>query len=64
MHYQVETVGDNDLPEGVHLVIVERDDAPPILILNGQPARLWAMMRAWEDTCECPSVPTVLRLAV
>ena len=60
MHYEVQTVGDDELPEGIHKVIVERDDGPPLLIINGEPARCWRLMRAWEDTLEPPCVPSII----
>lgn len=58
MHYEVQTVGDDELPAGIHEVIVERIDGPPLLILNGEPAKCWRFMRAWEDTREPPHIPT------
>lgn len=58
VHYEVQTVGDDELPDGIHQVIVERIDGPPLLILNGEPARCWSFMRAWEDTLEAPHIAT------
>lgn len=67
MQYEVHTVGDDDLPAGVHSVIVERDVGPALLVINGPVAECWRFMRSWEDThepCEVPSVtlPIVLPL--
>lgn len=64
MNYEVKVVGDDELPEGTHAVIVERDDALPLLIVNGAPARVWSLMRAYEDALESPTVPSVLLQAV
>lgn len=64
MQYEVQTVGENDLPAGINRVIVERDDGDPILLINGEPARCWRFMRAWEESIEADLKPTVLRLAV
>lgn len=61
MRYMVHTVNDGDLPEGVEWLTVERDDAPPLMLLSGIPARVWAAMRDWEDSCEHPDVPSLLR---
>lgn len=59
MQYLVHTVADNALPEGVSWLIVERDDEPPLLLINGEVARCWRFMRAWEDTIEPSWQPTV-----
>ena len=64
MQYVVQPVGDHELPEGRHAVIVEREDGPPLLLVNGEPARVWRMMRAYEDDVEPVTIPTVLRAAV
>lgn len=64
MQYLVQTVGDDELPEGMSSVIVERDDGPPILLINGERAKCWRFMRAWEDSAEEADVPSVLRVAV
>ena len=61
MDYVVQTVGDDELPVGRHVVIVECIDGPPLILVNGAPARAWALMRAWEDTLEPCTVPSVLR---
>lgn len=50
MNYVVQVVGDDELPEGRHVVIVERDEGPAVMLINGVPARVWALMRQWEDT--------------
>lgn len=52
MNYEVHTVADDALPSGTDHVIIERVDSPPLLILNGHPARVWAWMRKWEGTRE------------
>lgn len=59
MRYTVHTVGDDELPEGVDWLVVERDNAPPVMLVSRGPARVWAAMRAWEDTMEPPSVPSL-----
>ena len=59
MKYLVHTVGDDELPEGVPFVIVERDKEPPLLLIGGEVARCWRFMRAWENTCEPAWQPTV-----
>jgi len=64
VNYVVQVVGEDELPEGRHVVIVERDEGPPLMLINGPPARTWSLMRAYEDTCESSSVPSILRLAV
>lgn len=61
MQYLVQTVADDELPEGMTRVIVEQVEGPPILLINGTAARTWAFLRAWEDTCEPCATPTVLR---
>ena len=60
MDYIVQEVKDDELPEGRHVVIVEREDGPAVLLLNGLPARVWRMMREWEDQCEPCTVPSHL----
>lgn len=60
MDYVVHVVGDDELPAGRHVVIVERDDAPAVMLINGVPARVWELMRQWEDTCEPCTLPSVL----
>lgn len=51
--YEVRIVDDNDLPPGHDLVIVERGPAaPPLMLLSGRPARVWCVMRRWEDTLD------------
>lgn len=60
MKYEVHTVADDALPPGIDRVIVERTEGPPLLIICGVPARVWAFMRAWEDTIEPPAAPTLL----
>lgn len=60
MRYTVQTVADHELPAGVNKVIVERGDGTAVMLLNGEPARCWHMMRAWEDSLEPATVPTVL----
>lgn len=65
MQYEVHTVSEDDLPPGVHSVIVERVDAPALLVINGPVAECWRFMRAWEDThepCDLPSVTLPIAL--
>lgn len=59
MNYEVQVVADDELPEGVSRVIVEREGAPPLLLLCGEPARTWLFMRSYEDTLEPWYLPTV-----
>lgn len=61
MDYVVQTVGDDELPAGRNMVIVECVDGPPLILINGAPARAWALMRAWEDTQEPCTEPSILR---
>lgn len=49
MDYIVQTVGEDELPAGVNRVIVERAGEQPILLINGEPARCWRMMVAYQD---------------
>lgn len=71
MKYEVLTVEDDALPKGMHQVIVEREDGPPLLLINGPVAACWHFMRSWEDTHEPSWQPTIalpatlpLRLAI
>lgn len=57
--YVVQTVGDDELPDGRNVVIVEREEGPPLLLINGEPARAWALMRAYEGASE-PLEPKAL----
>ena len=59
MNYEVQVVGDSDLPGGLHHVIVERVDGPPLVFINGPVARSWRTARAYEaqrEACQAPSV--------
>lgn len=60
MNYTIQIVGDDELPDGMNKVIVERAGEPPLMLINGEPARAWRFMRAWEDMREPSSVPSVL----
>lgn len=60
MQYVVQAVGDDELPEGIHHLVVERHDGPPFLLINGAPARCWAFMQETQDMSEPCSVPTTL----
>jgi hypothetical protein len=65
--YVVETVDESELPQGVSSVVVEREGMPPLLLVSGDVAKCWRMMRAWEDVQEPewqPSVSIPLRLVV
>jgi hypothetical protein len=67
VRYAIEVVGENELPEGTHTVIVEREEGPPLMLLNGPVGRAWQLMRSYEDTlepCTVPSVSMPLRLVV
>lgn len=60
MQYEVHAVGEEDLPEGIHWLAVERTDGSTVLLINGDPARCWAFMQATQGVCEPCSVPTTL----
>ncbi|WP_294567545.1 hypothetical protein [uncultured Arthrobacter sp.] len=58
--YIVQAVGDEELPEGIHAAIVERDGLPAVLFINGEVARCWHMLRAWAIETPTPAdVPSV-----
>ena len=61
MDYVVREVGDDELPEGRHAVIVECKDGPPVLLINGVPARVWRLMQAREDECGDVDTRVLLR---
>lgn len=44
----------------MHKVIVERIDGPPLMLINGELAKCWRFMRAFEDTRESSAIPTIL----
>lgn len=52
MEYDVITVPDHDLPEGVDRVIVERWGKNPLLIVTETVDRQWRFMKAWEARVE------------
>ena len=60
MRYIVQPVADNELPEGVTFVIVEREGGQHLLLVAGEHARGWRFLRAWEDGREPCEVPTLL----
>lgn len=60
MQYVVQAVEDGELPEGVDSVIVEQTDGTALMLVSGRPAQVWRFMRAWEDTQEPCTVPTLL----
>lgn len=60
MRYEVKVVDADELPDGADVVIVERGDETAVMLLTGRPAQVWALMRAWEDTCEPCTEPSVL----
>lgn len=60
MDYRIQIVGEDELPQGMCKVIVEMEDGPPLMLINGEPARAWRLMRGYEDTLEPCSVPSVL----
>lgn len=60
MRYIVQPVDDNELPEGVTFVIVERAGGEHLLLIAGEHARGWRFLRAWEDSVESCAVPTLL----
>jgi hypothetical protein len=59
MKYVVQAVGDDELPEGITHVVVERENDPPLLLISGEVARCWRMMRSWENTLEPAWQPTI-----
>lgn len=59
MRYEIQIVRDDELPQGVNKVVVERDGEPPLMLINGEPARVWRFMREYEDTVEPCSVPSI-----
>lgn len=66
MRYEVAIVGHGDLPAGINKVIVEREGALPLLLINGEPARCWQFMRAWveaEESAEATQCATPLPAA-
>ena len=63
MNFVVREVGDDELPEGRHVVIVECEGGPPVLLINGLPARAWRLMQAVEDE-RVDVEPSVLLRAV
>ncbi len=60
MQYAIQVVGDDDLPQGVNKVVVERNDGTALMMINGELARCWRFLRAWEDTLEPCTVPTIM----
>lgn len=60
MQYVVQTVEDNELPEGIDAVIVERADGTAVMLVSGRPAQVWAMMRGREDSLESELIPSLL----
>lgn len=63
MNYIIQIVGEDELPRGVHMVIVEQVEGPPLMLINGPHARGWLLVRAYEDAREPCAVPTILRPA-
>lgn len=59
MQYVIEVVAEGELPQGINKVVVERVDGPPLMLINGEPARVWRFMRSYEDTLEPCTVPTI-----
>lgn len=60
MRYEVKVVDADELPDGMDVVIVERDDETAVMLLTARPAQVWAAMRAYEDTLEPCTEPSVL----
>jgi len=55
--YEVQVVGEDELPNGVKRVIVERAGDDPLLILAESAAQTWLFMQHWEaDRQECVEV--------
>lgn len=60
MNYEVQPVADDEIPGGREWLLVEREGQAPLLLVSGSCAACWRFMRAWEDTLEPPTVPTIL----
>lgn len=60
MRYQVQVVGNDEMPEGIDRLIVEREDGTVLLLLSGVYADCWQFMRAYEATREPRTVPSIL----
>lgn len=61
--YEVQVVSDNELPEGVKRVIVERPGMGALLLLAESVAGTWAFMQEWEDAQREPADVFVLKAA-
>lgn len=60
MQYEIQVVGEDELPQGMNKVVAEQADGTVLMLINGELARCWRFLRAWEDTLEPCTVPTIL----
>jgi len=63
MKYEVQVVGDGELPQNVKRVIVERPGRGALLLLAESVAGTWAFMQKWEETHREPAKVFELRPA-
>ena len=63
MKYEVQVVGDDQLPQGIKRVIVERPDGSALLLLAESVAGTWAFMQRWEEARREPAQVFELRSA-
>lgn len=63
MRYEVVVVGDQELPEGITRLIVERTGGDALLLLAESAAGTWKFMRRWEESHEQPARVFELRPA-
>ena len=61
--YEVQVVGDDELPQDIKRVIVERPGRGALLLLAESVAGTWAFMRQWEEDNREPADVFVLRPA-
>ena len=61
MQYDVQVVGNAELPQGVERVIVERVGLPPVLLLAESAAQTWLFMQRWEHDQQDPAEVFALR---
>jgi len=61
--YEVQVVGDDELPQDIKRVIVERPGRGALLLLAESVAGTWAFMHRWEETQREPAQVFELRSA-
>ena len=52
MKYSVRVVGNDELPEGIERVIVERPEGAPLLLLAESAAQTWRFLCEWQSAQE------------